>query len=37
MPKDPTRKGDLIVTFDVDFPLQIPKPVKEYLREKLPA
>ncbi|CAG0915887.1 unnamed protein product [Notodromas monacha] len=37
LPKDPSRKGDLVVTFDVDFPTSLPKAVKEFLREKLPA
>ncbi|KAK9882397.1 hypothetical protein WA026_020919 [Henosepilachna vigintioctopunctata] len=36
-PKEPSRRGDLIVVFDIHFPDSLPGPVKKYLEEKLPS
>ncbi|KAF6210434.1 hypothetical protein GE061_013540 [Apolygus lucorum] len=36
-PKDPSRKGDLIVVFDIIFPDSLPQSAKEVLRDALPA
>lgn len=37
LPKQPTRRGDLIVQFDIRFPDQLPSSTKEILRDCLPA
>ncbi|XP_045464328.1 dnaJ protein homolog 1-like [Harmonia axyridis] len=36
-PKEPSRRGDLIVTFDIRFPESLPTATRKYLEEKLPA
>lgn len=36
MPKQPTRRGDLIITFDIKFPDYLPAGTKEILRDCLP-
>uniref|UniRef100_A0A0A9W614 DnaJ 1 n=2 Tax=Lygus hesperus TaxID=30085 RepID=A0A0A9W614_LYGHE len=36
IPKDPSRKGDLIVTFDIVFPSTLSPSVKDILRDMLP-
>ncbi|XP_044756179.1 dnaJ protein homolog 1-like [Coccinella septempunctata] len=36
-PKEPSRRGDLIVTFDIRFPDVISTTVRKYLEEKLPS
>lgn len=35
-PKQPSRRGDLIITFDIKFPDHLPGGTKEILREILP-
>lgn len=35
-PKEPTRKGDLLVAFDIKFPDRLSPPVKEILADTLP-
>jgi len=37
LPKQPSRRGDLIVQFDIRFPDQLPASTKEILRDCLPA
>jgi len=36
LPKQPTRRGDLIVEFDVKFPDSLPQKTKDVLRRELP-
>ncbi|GIX72075.1 dnaJ homolog subfamily B member 4 [Caerostris extrusa] len=36
LPKEPTKKGDLIVAFEIKFPEHLPDTTKEILREVLP-
>ncbi|KAK2722888.1 dnaJ protein homolog 1-like [Artemia franciscana] len=35
-PKEPNRRGDLIITFDIKFPDHLPQTVREVLRDALP-
>lgn len=37
MPKDPTKRGDLLVTFDIVFPERIPAATRDLLRSSLPS
>lgn len=37
LPKQPSRRGDIIVSFDIAFPDQLPSPVRDILRDCLPA
>lgn len=37
LPKMPIRKGDLIVTFDINFPKYLPTATKELLRNAIPV
>lgn len=37
LPKDPTRKGDLLVAFDIKFPEKLSPSEKEILCDVLPA
>lgn len=37
LPKEPSRRGDLIITFDIRFPEIIPTSVRKYLEDKLPS
>ncbi|KAL3284710.1 hypothetical protein HHI36_018858 [Cryptolaemus montrouzieri] len=37
LPKEPSRRGDLIVTFDIRFPEVLSGQVKKILEEKLPS
>jgi DnaJ-class molecular chaperone len=36
LPKEPTRRGDLIVNFDIKFPDTLSQPVKDILYDTLP-
>lgn len=36
-PKDTTRRGDLIVKFDIKFPESLNEPTRQFLYEHLPA
>ncbi|CAG0882548.1 unnamed protein product [Darwinula stevensoni] len=36
MPKEPNRRGDLILAFDIHFPDHLPKTTREILRDALP-
>lgn len=36
-PKEPSRKGDLLVSFDIIFPEKLPTETKDLLRDILPA
>lgn len=36
-PKEPSRRGDLLVSFDILFPDKLPTETKELLRDILPA
>ena len=36
LPKDPGRKGDLIINFDIVFPERLPSATKEVFRSHLP-
>lgn len=36
LPKEPTRKGDLLVVFDIKFPDRLSSGVKEILMDTLP-
>jgi DnaJ-class molecular chaperone len=35
-PKEPTKRGELIVEFDIEFPDSLPSKVREKLGEMLP-
>ena len=37
LPKQPTRRGNIIVEFDIQFPNSLPLDVKQSLRHKLPS
>ena len=37
MPKDATKRGDLLVSFDIVFPEKIPATTRDYLRNTLPV
>lgn len=37
LPKDPSRKGDLLVAFDIKFPDKLSSSEKEILSDILPA
>ncbi len=36
MPKDPAKRGDLIVNFDIKFPDHLAQSVKDILHDTLP-
>ena len=36
MPKDTTKRGDLLVTFDIVFPEKLPAATRDLLRNSLP-
>lgn len=37
LPKEPSHRGDLIVSFDIRFPDYLPSSVKEILYDALPS
>jgi len=35
-PKDPTKRGDLVVSFEINFPEKLPAQTKDMLKNCLP-
>ena len=36
LPKEPTRRGDILVSFDIQFPDRLPQNTKDLLHDLLP-